>query len=334
MRVSLLLIALLALALHARPGHAQEGGYEGFITQALQAYDAGRWTEARTLFRRAHELEPTARTFRTIGMCSFNLGDYKDALQHLDAALADPRKPLTQEQRAQVSDLIARSSAKLGRFRLQLSPEDATLRVDGSAPTLLAQHELALEPGRHEITASASGHRTLVRQLSVEAGDHATLELRLEPGPPDAAPVAAPEPGPLAAHASAASTASPVPPADATQPPHAGHTSGSTRAILGYVGLGLGAAGIVTFAITGGLALAKKSTLQSECHNRQCGPEHYGDVDGYDRLKTISTIGLISGAVLLSAGAVLLLTGGDSSPEHAALVPELGLGWAGVRGQL
>src|SRR3954451_3776514 len=53
--------------------------YDGFIAQALQAYDAGRFAEARSSFRRAHEIAPTARTLRTIGMCSFNLGDYVDA---------------------------------------------------------------------------------------------------------------------------------------------------------------------------------------------------------------------------------------------------------------
>jgi hypothetical protein len=336
MRFSLLLTAVLVLTLPVRSGQAQDPGYEGFITEALQAYDAGRWAEARTLFHRAHDVEPTARTYRTIGMCSFNLGDYRDALLNLEAALADERKPLTPEQRAQVSDLITHCNAKLGRFRLQLSPQSATLQVDGSAPTLLGQRELLLEPGRHQISASASGHRTLVRELSVEGGDHATLELRLEPGVEERAGVAAPAPGTATAPEpmtpAATTTAGP---SAATRAPAEAHPGSSTRAILGYIGLGVGAAGIATFAITGGLALAKKSKLASECPKSQCRPAHYVELDSYDRLKTISTIGLISGAVLLSAGAVLLLTGGgDASPEHAALVPALGLGWAGVRGQL
>jgi hypothetical protein len=46
-------------------------------------------------------------------------------------------------------------------------------------------------------------------------------------------------------------------------------------------------------------------------------------------------VGLIAGGAFLTAGLVLLLTTDDgASSEHAALVPELGLGWAGVRGRL
>jgi tetratricopeptide (TPR) repeat protein len=59
------------------------------INSALSAFENGRWAEARSDFRRAHELDPTARTLRTIGMCSFNLGDYIDAVQSLEAALED-----------------------------------------------------------------------------------------------------------------------------------------------------------------------------------------------------------------------------------------------------
>jgi hypothetical protein len=278
-------------------------------------------------------------------MCSFNLGDYLDALQNLESALTDSRKPLTREQRAHAAELIERANGKVGRFRLKLVPEGAALRVDGAAPVLLAGRELLLEPGRHVIEITADGYRTSQRELTVEPGDRATLELRLETGPagavetqtaavvtaqPAAQGSASVPPPAEAAAASASVTANPTP----AEPAHVRSSGPSTRTILGYVGLGLGAAGVATFAIAGGLALGKKSTLDDACKQRACMPAQYGTLDTYNSLRTISTVGLISGAVLLSAGAILLLTGSERTSEHAAITPLLGPGWAGVKGRL
>ena len=118
--------------------------YEHLIDEAVQAYDAGRFAEARTSFRRAHELQPTARTLRTIGMCSFNLGDYADAVWNLERARTETRKPLTDEQQKHASELIAKANQHIGRFRLHLDPQDATLWVDGQAPLLLDQTEFTI----------------------------------------------------------------------------------------------------------------------------------------------------------------------------------------------
>ena len=341
MRIALLLTVVSLLFAGVAPAHADdtgaaEGGdghtaYDGFITEALSAYDAGRWAEARNSFRRAHALAPTARTFRTIGMCSFNLGDYADALQNLESALTDTRKPLTADQRKRVTALIDRSNAKLGRFRLALVPDSAGLLVDGAPPTLLGGRELLLEPGRHEIVASASGYRSQRRELSVEAGDRSTLDLQLEAGAESLVAEAAP------------STAAPTPPANpapvpaaqaaAAQEPRA---SGSgTQRVLGIVGISLGGAGLVTFGVAGALALGKKGDLDDACPSHKCGPAQHDDVDSYNTLRTISTVGLIAGGTLLTLGLVLLLTADDGgSTEHASLTPELGLGWVGLRGRL
>lgn len=343
MRIPLLLFGLIACLLCAPLVRAQQPDYDHFITEALQAYDAGRFAEARTLFRRAHDLQPTARTFRTLGMCSFNLGDYIDALQNLEAALADLRKPLTREQQAHVSELIERANRRVGRFRLKLAPENASLRVDAAVPVLLSRRELLLEPGRHVIELTAEGHRPSQRELTVEAGDRATLEFHLETAtaeaaaavapavaPPPSAPMSTPTPAP-----EAAATPAPAVIGTSAVPPARAETHGdSTRTVLGFVAVGLGAAGITTFAIAGSLALGKQSKLEEQCTQRQCGPDQYGAIDSYDRLRTVSTIGLISGAALLSVGAVLLFTGGEATHQSAAVTPEIGPAWAGVRGRL
>jgi hypothetical protein len=295
--------------------------YDAFIEEALKAYDQGRFAEARTQFRRAHELAPSARTLRTIGMCSFNLGDYLDALQNLDAALNERREPLSRDKRAHVADLIARSQVHVGRFRVHLTPADAVLWVDGGPPPRLSSGELLLDPGRHELLAQAAGHQPARSTLQVEGGDRTTLEIRLEPitgpevaaaGNPGLAPSYAPQPAP-----------------PAPTEPHS-----STQATLAYVALGVGAAGLVAFGVTTGLAASKAGTLDERCRDRACGPDFHDDVDSYNRYKLLSTVSLIGGLVFAGAGVTLLLTQPEGSSERAGLTPWIGLGAAGVRGRL
>lgn len=319
---------------------AEPSDYDHFINDALQAFDAGRWAEARSSFRRAHELSPTARTLRTIGMCSFNLGDYADALRSFDAALAETRKPLTVEQRGQLLELSERSSHKLGRFRLQLSPETATVRVDAAQAVLLTNHELLLEPGKHDVAVSAEGYATEHREVVVEAGDHATLQLLLQPS---AAVVAAQPLAQAAAQAPARAAPTQTPaqtsaPARSQAPlalaPSKNPHGSSARKTMAYVGIAVGAVAMAAFGVTAGLAAAEQSKLDERCPGRRCGPANYGTLDTYDQLKTFSTISLIAGGALLSLSTVLLLTGGEPPSEHAHIEPVFGWGAAGVRGQL
>jgi hypothetical protein len=313
----------------AQPNQATQGAYDGFIDQALQAYDGGRFAEARTLFRRAHELSPTARTLRTMGMCAFNLGDYVDAVLNLETALGDARKPLTDDQRKHAAELIGRSNQHVGRFRLRLSPPEATLTVDGGVPTLLAEYELLLESGRHQIDVRAPGYRSAQSVLSVEGGDRTTLELRLERAAQDEV-VDARVPGrPLLKVASVDPNGAHR--ADGADP-EAAH--GSLQQTLGYVTLGVGVAGLAAFGVVGALAIAKQSKLHDHCPQGQCAPAYHSDVDRYETLKSVSTGLLIGGGVCSLLGVGLLLFHGERADERATLQPMVGLGTIGLRGQL
>jgi hypothetical protein len=306
------------------------GPYDSYIEQALQAYDAGRFTEARTLFRRAHEVAPTARTLRTIGMCSFNLGDYVDAAVSFEAALQETRKPLTGEQRKQVAELIARSNQAIGRFAVRLTPADANLILDGRPVTLTAQHELLVEPGRHELSVQARGHHTVQSGLSVEGGDRTTLEFHLALVPDAESEL--PPPGtsqPMAANGQTQQSA-----AAHTSEGAPSHSGSSLQSTFGYTSLGVGVAGLAAFGVFGVLAIVEQNKLQDVCPNNACGPSHYDQVDRYDTYKTVSTIGLIGGGAFTLLGAGLLLFRPERDPNRAALEPLLGPGSVGLRGSL
>src|SRR4029453_8230163 len=85
------------------------------IGDAVAEYDAGHFQEARALFRQAHEKQPTARTLRGIGMCSFELRDYVEATRALTASLREQRRPLTSEQKRHAEALLARAATLVGR---------------------------------------------------------------------------------------------------------------------------------------------------------------------------------------------------------------------------
>jgi hypothetical protein len=94
----------------------------------------------------------------------------------------------------------------------------------------------------------------------------------------------------------------------------AGDAAGAWMEPLGWVALAAGGAGLVVGGVSGGLALSKRSDLKSACPNKRCAPDLHGDVDSYETLRVVSSMGFIGGAVLAAAGITLLIV----APERAA----------------
>jgi tetratricopeptide (TPR) repeat protein len=163
-----LLLVLLAFSFDASAARAEPRERESpekqqsraLIDDAVAEYDAHHFEEARALFRRAHQLEPSARTLRGIGMAAFELRDYAKSLRALEASLVDARSPLTGAERDEVEALAARARAFVGHFVIHLSPKQAVLRVDDAPTTLDDGDILMLESGRHVLTAVADDRRT------------------------------------------------------------------------------------------------------------------------------------------------------------------------------
>ncbi len=149
------------------------------IGEAVAEFDAHRFEEARALFRRAHALSPSARTFRGIGLTSFELRDYPASFRALTAALADTRRPLTDAQRGEVQELLQRTERFIGLYTIVLAPAGATLDVDGTPAVLEADGRLVLVLGTHTLTARLEGHTTQTRSLEVSGGEHEEARFEL-----------------------------------------------------------------------------------------------------------------------------------------------------------
>jgi hypothetical protein len=168
---------------------ADDPSYRKAIKEGLAEYDALHFEEARSLFRRAHEISPSARTFRGMGMASFELRDYVSAVRNLSAALRDQRKPLSAEQRRRAQDLLDRSRAFVDVCALKVSPRNARVIVDGHAPEFEPDGTLLFGFGLHTVEVSAQAMEIRSLTLNVHGGERRELSVKLAPmaaGPADA----------------------------------------------------------------------------------------------------------------------------------------------------
>jgi hypothetical protein len=195
---------------------------------------------------------------------------------------------------------------------------DVTLTIDGhEAKSAMIGVPLPMDPGEHVVRAVRGGDA---------AEEHVTLRER--------------EPGRVVLRLPARALA-PAPDASAPEGEKAPIAAAPVGALsspqrtIGWSVVALGGAGVVFGAVTGGLAVAKRSDLDDAgCRDGVCPASLSGDVDRYGALRTMSTIGFIAGSASAALGALLVLTAPRAkAPAHAALSPWIGAGSAGVRGR-
>ena len=180
---------VLAIVMCCSPGtlHAQTSpksvdtttlqDYDQLLDAAVSAFGVSDFARAHGLFKRAYELRPNARVLRGIGIAALRLSRYTEAKHELAAALSDPRQPLTEAQRDEVSKLMDWMQSSLGTLRLRITPREARVSVDDDWTT---STELTLPPGAHRVQVSLDGHRTLQRTVEIAAAREETLEIALK----------------------------------------------------------------------------------------------------------------------------------------------------------
>lgn len=284
---------------HAEPVAAQESDESNRLLQeALTEYNAGRWDEAYTLFERMHRAGPSARTLRGMGLSAYEARRYATAVRDLGAALAETRRPLNAEQRKEVEKVLAAANGFVARFTLRLQPQDAQLAVDGREPLLEGESVLLLDPGAHELTASAQGYQSATRQLDVRAGDRRELGLVLQAQGSDA---------------TAAATVATTPDASAER------DSGGGAPIVAYV-----AAGAAVLFVGGAVALhftAKGAAddVDSKCRGACTTAQADAAIDdsGLELAQTLSFVSWgLAGASAAGAALLFVLAADDAPAER------------------
>jgi hypothetical protein len=183
-----------------------------------------------------------------------------------------------------------------------------------------------VDPGPQHIEV-AKGDRSVARDLHLGERGSEIVVLTLPPAA-DVSAASAPAPPPA-----------PPAPADpqpaAAPPPEQDAATGDWQRPAGWVAVGVGGVGLVVGSITGAMMLSKRGHLESSdaCEDQLCYPEEHDTVDELNRLRPISTVGLVVGVVGLAGGATLLLTAPTRTEGTGTQVAlRVGVGCASVEG--
>jgi len=322
----------LALCLLAGPALGQEAseternaarqlGEEG-----IALYEQGNHAAAAEKLDRAYAILQV----QTLGLWSARAlaktGKLVEASERYQAVL---RLPVPADAPAVITDAIQQSRSELAPLKARIptlelhlqgaAPEEVTLTVDGQRfESKLIGIPMALNPG-DRVVELRRGEEVVTRTVTLAEGAHEQLVIEL------AAQKAVPVAGAPA----------PAPSAGATEPvaDSGASSDGSLQRTLGWVGLGVGGAGLLFGTITGVMTMGKRSDLRDACEGERCPVGTQDDIDAYGTYHTLSTVGFIVGAVGVVGGGALLLTAPSSPPPQTAHIePYVGLGSAGIHG--
>ena len=317
------LIASASRTVHAQQQVAESPEYRRAIDEAVDEFRAGHWEEARALFARAHELGPSARTLRGLGMTAFELRMYVQSMRELDAALRETRKPLDGGMRAAAEALILKARAFVARVQVVPNPKDAVLVLDGHPMAIEPDGRVSLDAGLHVVSASSDGYKPSSLRFAVEGGRDQVLHLPLEPilALPNQVPAIDPN-----RPAQPAPVAQPEPPAQPVEPPTEPAPAPAKRSpligTLAWVTLGgavaFGGAATATWLIGEG----KYSDFEDECKTT-CDPETVKD----SPIKTLDTMTTVFLGVAIASGvasgvlfAISLSDSGEQAPSSGGSV--------------
>jgi hypothetical protein len=275
----------------------EDAAYRAIVKDALAEYDAHHYEEARSLFRRAHQINPNARTLRGIGMASFDLRDYVAAVRALSASLAETRKPLTPEQRAHAQGLLERSRSFIDVYTLRVTPADARILIDGRPPDFEPDRTVLLSFGAHNLEASRAGYLLRAFPINARGGERKDLVVALESKAPTRAGA------PVASVPQAE-----VPSATVRSP--ASHSRTAWLVAAGVAGVLAASAGAYWIFENGQLNSCRNPASERlRCNNEAA-------------IKTDWTIAggatLVTGAAALTFAVIGILSGPSSSPAPAA----------------
>lgn len=295
------LAPMLLCSVTARTALAQDvAAADALFNKAIADMDAGRYDAACPALAESHRLDPRSGTLFAVATCNAKAGKIATASAFYDDYLRGVAD-LPAAARAKHADRMKIARAELDKLRAQIptlklvlpapGPAGARVRRDGtelSAASLGVA--LPLDPGEHVVTLEVPGRAPAEHRFTVEKGQSKVVELA------------------VGRELSAGAAPAPVGNPAATPPEPGPESSGGGRLVGAYVAGGVGAAALIVGAVTGGLALSKKSVVSADCKGLVCSHEGEQAVNAGRTLGTVSTVGFVVGAAGLVTGAVLFFT--------------------------
>ncbi len=278
--------------------------------QGVKDYQAGRYAEASKKLEKGYALLKgpviglwSARALVKVGRYVLAAERY---LETTRAALPTSNREKHKQAQADAATERAALMPKIPGLTIKVvgaPSEEVQATMDGAPmDSGLLGIRQPVDPGGHSIEARYKGQVQKVR-VKLEESKSRTVELKFDPNA-----TAAAAPGPTTPPAGSPKTDPGSPRADA------GGSSGPPT--LAYIALGVGGVGLAAGAVTGVLAMGKKSDLDDSGHCRDgvCDATVHSDLQSLNTMRTISTVGFAVGAVGVGAGLVMIFTAGDTQP--------------------
>ena len=286
--------------------------------QAQAAYDKGDFAESEKLWTAASKLYTQAPTL-TLGLArtQAKLNKFVAAQESYNKIVREwgnnPNPPPAFKDAVEAAkNEVGAVSAHVASVTVTVDgPTNPQVTIDGQpVPAAALGLKRPVDPGSHKVSATADGYKPADTTFSVADGGSAAATLKMEKDP-NAVVAGGPGPAP-------GGTAGPGSP---SEPGADTGGKGSSNKTLALVAFGVGGAGLVVGAITGGIALGKSSSLNDACPDKKCPSTSQSDVDSYKTVGTISTIGFIVAGVGGVTGLVLLLTAPKDGAAAASSAP-------------
>jgi len=318
--LSLSLCATLAgslspTAAFAQPSASDKASAEALFTAGRAALDAGEYAAACEKFEASQQIDPGVGTLLYLGACYEKLGrtasawaSFREASSVARAAGQGDRADVARERAKKLEPQLFRLTVHVAKendiegFGLQHGPRTLSRATFGVATPV--------DPGSHELTASAPGYQSWSTLVSVPNGPGSQslsvpALVKLDTPPPG--PIVAPAPG-AAAPTGPAPAAGPAPDSTNDDTGSGQRTAALVLGGLGVVGLGVGTA----LAL---VAMNKDSDADDLCDDSTCFDDEGIELSQDARAAgNGATVGYLVGGAALVGALVLYLT----APSGAA----------------
>ena len=144
-------------------------------------YREGNFAAAEAKFQQSFDLKPVFDVAANLGDCEIEIGQHRDAAEHL--AYAVKNFPVTggADVRAQLESRLREALTKVGALTIQPNVPGAAIAVDGTkigeSPL---DHDIYVEPGAHTISATKDGYERASAEITATAGEKQAVGLTLK----------------------------------------------------------------------------------------------------------------------------------------------------------
>jgi hypothetical protein len=178
-----MLLACVGAVSRATAAEEPKPAADELISRGLQLRAQGKTTEALDVFRQAHALAPSPRTFGQMGLAEASLHAWMDADSHLGTALARPNDPWIVKNLAILEHALAVSGSHIGEIEV-VGLVGARVHVGGTEgpwPVLPLQAPLRAAEGDVRVVAIAAGYKQLIQHVRITGGTRTKVTLKFVP---------------------------------------------------------------------------------------------------------------------------------------------------------